>query len=411
MKKIDLRINEWYGDDTITLDFPDKWEAKKVTMAGDDAPPLEDGQIRDAFEHPIGSSSIEELAKGKTGRVVILCDDIQRPTPVNPVLPYVIEQLKRAGISASQILIMFGVGAHEPMSMDQWTRKVGLEIVQKYDCINHSCVDNLQYIGKTSYGNEVSINRRFAQADLKIGISGVKRHAPGSGGGGKLIVPGVSGFETIVGFHTLRGGGEWKIKGNDLRNNIQEAAGMAGLNITVNCNYNGKRELIGLHVGDLQDAWIEAVKFGYKMHSTPPIKEKVDIVVMGTYPQSRLESAPDAWPAKKFLKEGGTAVAIHEHALGCWHNHYMEDRFSMAREQRAIAPKRRELAAHAGRVIVLNKMRAWKTTAKFTERTEFLDDWKPISKILQDVHGDRATVAVYPCTKLQFDQTDFPLVI
>ena len=68
----------WYGDEEITLTFPENWEVTMV--APKDAPKLSDAAIEDAFGQPIGTPRIEEMARGKSDAVIIV-DDLSRPTP------------------------------------------------------------------------------------------------------------------------------------------------------------------------------------------------------------------------------------------------------------------------------------------------------------------------------------------
>ena len=55
----------WYGDTELEIDFPDSWDVKVCYMQGHNAPPLSEDGIRKAFQNPIGSKTIREMAKGK----------------------------------------------------------------------------------------------------------------------------------------------------------------------------------------------------------------------------------------------------------------------------------------------------------------------------------------------------------
>lgn len=65
----------WYGDEQLTLSFPDDW---KITIcAMDNAPELTDRQIEEAFETPIDTPRLRELAKGSKNAAIVM-DDITR---------------------------------------------------------------------------------------------------------------------------------------------------------------------------------------------------------------------------------------------------------------------------------------------------------------------------------------------
>ena len=62
-QSINIQWKAWYGDEKLALSFPDNWEIKLCAM--DDAPELTEKEIEEAFEAPIGTPKIRELAKGK----------------------------------------------------------------------------------------------------------------------------------------------------------------------------------------------------------------------------------------------------------------------------------------------------------------------------------------------------------
>ncbi len=68
----------WYGDEQFALTFPGDWEVTVCVM--DDAPELTEDEIAEAFERPIGTATIRELAKGKKSAAIVM-DDMTRPTP------------------------------------------------------------------------------------------------------------------------------------------------------------------------------------------------------------------------------------------------------------------------------------------------------------------------------------------
>jgi nickel-dependent lactate racemase len=271
MQVVKVRVNEHFGDDLVSLSFPDGWDIEKIDMKCIDTEPMGDDGIREALINTIGSENIIEQARGKKGKIVITCDDLSRPTPAERVFPFIIEQLHEAGIRDEQIFVLGSFGCHHPMNLDAFARKLGDWAVEKYDCVNHNPHNNFENLGRTSMGTPLQVNKEFSSADLRICISGVKKHVwAGAGGGGKAIIPGVSSSETILFNHSIisgsRGSGDrriWWIKDNPERNDMQEAARMVDLNVSINCVYNQDRQLIGLFAGDVGDAWKEGVKMCY----------------------------------------------------------------------------------------------------------------------------------------------------
>ncbi len=95
-KCISLRWQAWYGDRDQSLQFPNTWQAKQFNPVGGED--IGEKGLRRAFANPIGTSPIAQLAQGKRNAVVVI-DDLTRPTPGRRLLPLVIEELVKGGIS------------------------------------------------------------------------------------------------------------------------------------------------------------------------------------------------------------------------------------------------------------------------------------------------------------------------
>jgi nickel-dependent lactate racemase len=190
---------------------------------------------------------------------------------------------------------------------------------------------------------------------------------------------------------------------------MQEAASIVQLDMSVNCNYNGKRELIGLHVGDHNEAWIKAVRLGYKMHSTPSLSKKADIVIVNAYPQA--DQGIDWGGAQESLREGGTAIGIHHFPLGRAYLHYRSERIEKQWRRLQGYPEKRWPVKQAKNIIVFTDKLSKGHMLEYHDRVEWLMNWEEISEKLKKLHGEEARVAVYPYGKIQFNPTRFPLII
>jgi len=261
MSRVSLRVNEHYGDQPLPIEFPEGWSVKVADMAGKETPPMTDEELRSALDDSVGAPNIAEQARGKTGRIVVTCDDLSRPTPADRVFPFIIEQLHEAGVSDRQVFVLGFFGCHHPMNLDAFARKLGDWAVARYDCVNHNPFQSFENLGGTERGTPVLVNKEFASTDLRICVSGVKKHTwAGAGGGEKAVLPGVSSIETILYNHSIIEGHRpkdrriWWIRNNPERLDMQETARMAGLNVSVNLIYDGSRRLIGLAAGDVDEA-------------------------------------------------------------------------------------------------------------------------------------------------------------
>jgi nickel-dependent lactate racemase len=415
MQRVDVKVNEHFGDDTIPLKFPDSWNVRTVEMACKGTKPISDEGIRAALDSALGAPNIAEQARGKNGRIAVTCDDLSRPTPAYRVFPFIVEQLHEAGVSDGQITVLGSFGCHHPMNLDTFARKLGGEAVARYDCVNHNPFQNFENLGRTSRGTPVLVNKEFASADLRICISGIKKHIwAGAGGGGKAVLPGVSSIDTIFYNHGVIKGHRpenrriWWIKENPERLDMQETARMAGLDISVNCIYDGGRRLIGLAAGDVDDAWREAVRRCYEAHGSRKAP-KSDVVVVNAYPQA--DQDIDWWGAQASLREGGTAVAVHHFTMGSALLHYRAEQMGAPWRRIQGYPNRRWPVEQAGHVIVYTNRLSRRQVLGYDERVEWTTDWSVVLQRLFELHGDEASVAVYPCAKIQFDAGKYPLEI
>ncbi len=415
MQRVMVRVNEHYGDNLIPLEFPESWKIQRVDMACQGTPPMTDEEIREALDNALGAPNISEQARGKKGRIVVTCDDLSRPTPAYRVFPFIIEQLHEAGVSDSQIFVLGSFGCHHPMNLDAFARKLGEEAVAKYDCVNHDPFLNFENLGRTSRGTPLLVNREFATADLRICISGVKKHRwAGAGGGGKAVIPGVSSMDTIFYNHGVIEGHRpekrriWWIRENPERLDMQEAARIVGLNVSVNCVYNDSRRLIGLYAGHVDDAWREAVKTCYRAHDSRTAPES-DVVVVNAYPQA--DQDIDWWGAQESLREGGTTIAVHHFAMGSALLHYMSEQAGAPWRRMQGYPSKRWPVEQAGNIIVYTNRLSRRQLLGYDDRVEWSTNWGEVLERLSKLHGEDASVAIYPCAKIQFDAERYTLEI
>lgn len=265
--------------------FPRGWihlmTAKPQDVAG---VKNETAEVRRALEHPIGSERVSEIAKAGD-RVVILVDDWTRPTPTARILPIVFDELHRAGVRDEDVSIVIAPGTRKRlMTPDELKRKLG-DFSQRINIIQHDCDDKqqLSYLGMTSRGTPVWINKTVVDADIRIGIGFI---APvdlgGFTGGGKIILPGVAGRETINYNHSLfiPGGVRLgQIHGNYIREDMEEAASMARLNFTIDAVLNNRKQIIEVAAGDFIKAHREGVKIANKIF-TVNVPKRADVVIL-----------------------------------------------------------------------------------------------------------------------------------
>src|SRR5439155_22794822 len=100
-----------YGRGALPISLPAGAQATVIRKAV--LPKLPDGRaaIRHAFDHPIGSRPLRELADGRRSACILICD-ITRPVPNRLFLRPMIEMLVESGIPMGEITVLVATGLH-----------------------------------------------------------------------------------------------------------------------------------------------------------------------------------------------------------------------------------------------------------------------------------------------------------
>jgi nickel-dependent lactate racemase len=413
---VTVRTHEHYGDIEEQLAFPDAWELEVLRMKGHGQPGLTPGQLRDKLNHPVGTAPLKEIAAGRK-TAVITFDDLTRPTLIKEIIPLLVDDLRAAGLSDKNILFLSAHGSHRAMTHAEARVKLGDTIVNNFAWVNHNPWDNLLDVGVTSRGNRIRINYLFVKADLRITISGVKGHNDaGYGGGGKAVLPGIAGMESIDYFHrTITGLGTnpsvglAKVFNNDVRLDMEEAARLTGVDFSVQIIYNERREPIEIIAGDVVTAHHRACHVANAVLRTPTAKN-ADIVVANAYPRNRQAHAVREW-ARASLRDGGSAVIIAQHPDAMSTMHYLNERryhgghwyWENREDDRNTVPQ-------AAQMIIFSQYMQKRDTDKFSSRNlHLVQSWEEVVNLLQKQHRSDARVALYPYANIQHPEIDLTL--
>ena len=275
-----------YGKEKIPITIPQKNLLKICLLK--DVPGVEDNikAIREAIEDPIGSLTIPKIAQGKRTAVVI-CTDTTRPTPDKLLIPPILNELNKGGISDKNIKVVIARGQHRKMTEEEVKEKVGEEVLKRVKIGQHDPDNNLFSLGKSKRGNELWVNKDVVQTEVKITTGNIIPHRyAGYGGGAKSILPGISSRETIAHNHLYVETGEaalGKIEGNPVREEMEEAAKMIGLDMIVNTVMNVKNEIVKVVAGDPAMAYQAGVRVCNNIYGVK-IPEKADIILASSYP-------------------------------------------------------------------------------------------------------------------------------
>jgi nickel-dependent lactate racemase len=271
-------------------------------------------EIQQALDHPIGSPKIEELARPRMD-VVLLFDDLQRPTPAHLALPEILNRLNRAGVTDDRITGICALGTHPIPTLEQLRKKVGEEAFSRLQgrlfAHDPHASDNV-IIGRTHRGTVVELNRYVAFADLIIGVGECMPHPiAGFGGGCKIIMPGVCSYRSVADHHFTwmrhRNSKVNVLDGNSFYEEIVDAGRIARLSFKLDLIMDEKKEVIKAFAGDPETEHREASKFSASLY-TVPLSKLADVTITSAFPLEVGVQATKALTMAGFCTRSGGAI-------------------------------------------------------------------------------------------------------
>lgn len=285
--------------------------------------------VQKAMRAPIGAKPLTETVQ-KGDKVCLVCADITRAwNRASEFIPYVLDELNLAGVPDEDIYIVFAQGTHRPHTEEENITCVGEEAAKRVRMYQHISTDASAhtYLGTTTRGTEVRVDTKVVEADKVILINAVSTHdMAGFGGGRKLILPGVSSFETIQQNHCHALGDSLgsglnpdacllKIEGNPVSEDMQEACDMVHPCFLVHSVINEEGEISSIVAGDPYQAWLEGTKETYRMQKVP-MKQQADVTIVsaGGYPKdTNLYQGTKCYTTAEIAaKKGGIIITMME---------------------------------------------------------------------------------------------------
>lgn len=276
---------------------------------------IEEDLIRAALVAPIGAPPLRKVVNAGE-KIVLVTSDISRPMPTWKVMPAVLDELYAAGARPEDITLVFARGVHRAHTDAERRHLAGERAFSEITCIDSDPEDCL-CLGTTRRGTPVEIMRAVAEADRRICLGNIEFHYfAGYSGGAKAIMPGVSTRAAIQANHsrmveeTAHAG---KLEGNPVREDIEEAAAMVGVDFIVNVVLDAKKEIIRAVAGDVTAAHRVGCAFLDTLYRKE-IPQRADIVLVsqGGAPKDlnlyQTQKALDN--AKHAVKPGGVVVLI-----------------------------------------------------------------------------------------------------
>ena len=309
-----------YGKGHIQFELDESLVIAELEMA--ETPVLEDpeGDILYALDHPIDSKPLKDIVKpGQT--VTIIVNDATRVANSHVFAPILLNYLNDCGVPDSHIKILFALGTHRDMTREEMTHEVGQEVANRVQMINSNSKidDDFEYVGTTSFGTDVKLNKHAVQADHIICTGCVVHHFfAGFGGGRKAILPGVAAYETIRQNHSLMlnpNASIGHLEGNPVYEDQIEGVKMCPPSFLLNVVLNGEKEFTGIFAGNYITAHKKACEFVEKQNGVE-IEEEAPIVIAscGGSPKdiNLYQSQKTMDNAENAVTKGGVVILLAE---------------------------------------------------------------------------------------------------
>jgi nickel-dependent lactate racemase len=317
-----MQVQLAYGKTGILLRLPDDLDITCIKPYF--LPGIQDPyeSLLTALRHPIASSPLTAVVKPGS-HVGIIFSDITRPVPNQFILPAILDELSK--VSDLRITLLNACGSHRLNTDNELRMMLGAQLVDEYPIVQNNAFDTATQVrvGKTSSGNEIWINRDLVECDVKILTGFIEPHFfAGFSGGGKAVMPGMAGVQTILRNHNAGNidhpKSTWGVTdGNPIFQEIHEAAGMIGQTFLVNVSLNKDKEITGIFAGGLESAHLAGCAF-VKKTAMVPVENTFDIAITTNsgYPAdlNLYQSVKGMSAAAQVINEGGTIIIAAE----CW---------------------------------------------------------------------------------------------
>lgn len=236
-----------YGTGCLEFDLAPAAEREHTidTLAPRAATPAADPAAD--VEAALGAATLPDY---RGGGCAIAINDKTRPVPHDCLLPPLIRRLERAGVAPDDILLIIATGTHPAMPLSQFGEVVPQDILQRYRVTCHDArhEDRLSFLGDTSRGTPIWVNREYLEREIRIVVGVIEPHQfVGFSGGVKSAAIGLSGYPTVAHNHAMMAQPLARIgryEDNPCRQDIEEIGRRIGVHLALNVILGEQKRII-----------------------------------------------------------------------------------------------------------------------------------------------------------------------
>ena len=249
-----MEIRVPYGHSYLTASIPDHIQVDFIDPPEIAAASRPLDVVEAALDNLLGDLTWSALSGVRS--VAIAINDKTRPVPHQTLLPPLMRRLEQSGIPDNAITFYIAVGAHPPMTAEEFRSVVPGSILQRCRVVSHDCEDedSLVLLGETTRGTPVSANRDFYRSDFKIVVGNIEPHQfVGFSGGVKTAAIGLNGLKTINRNHALLSDPDSQLgeyENNPARQDVEEIGWQINIHLALNAILNQDKQVVQALAGD-----------------------------------------------------------------------------------------------------------------------------------------------------------------
>jgi len=316
-----------YGKETISITLPEP-----VVILRPNMPRIQDKNhlILNALKSPIGAQSFQSFAQ-QAKRLLIIVNDATRPTPTSTILEYLSPILQKH----SDVKFLVATGVHRAPTQEEYEFIFGKTFTvfqNKISAHDARRDEDMVYLGKSSNGTEMYINKLVQDYKNVVVIGSVEPHYfAGYTGGRKSFLPGVASYKTIEMNHKLalhESACSLKLEGNPVHEDMVDAMNvLKNINVfSIQTVLTGDHQLYAVTAGDLLQSFDAAIEHANHIFCVP-LKEKGNIVISAApYPMDidLYQSQKAIDNAKHALEKGGILILVSKCRMGVGEEAFIE---------------------------------------------------------------------------------------
>jgi lactate racemase len=264
--------------------------------------------------HPINSKPFDLFLKDAEN-VLVIVNDATRPTPTAKVLDVIFDDLSR-----TDYRFIIATGVHRGPSEEEFIQIFGDWYPKIKDrIIVHDArkEEEMVFLGDSSNGTPMYVNKAGVEADKIIIISSVEPHYfAGYTGGRKSFLPGIAGYKTIEQNHKLALVPEacaLALEGNPVHEDMVDAIKTVKQEIfSIMTVLDKHHNVYAACSGHIHDSFHAAIDRANEVFAAP-LDEKADIVIsVVTFPQDidLYQAQKGIDNAKLALKKDGIMILV-----------------------------------------------------------------------------------------------------